>query len=408
MNILLINHYAGSLIHGMEFRPFYLSREWVRRGHNVTIAAASSSHVRTTPPAVNGDITEEEIEGVKYLWFRTPLYEGNGIKRAVNMLSFTAQLMRNRDLLSIRCRDGAVIASSTYPLDVFPAKRIARSGNAKLVFEVHDLWPLSPIELGGMPRWHPFIALLQIAENFAYKHSDVVVSLLPYAEAHMRRHGLAKGKFVHIPNGIDSSEWADHTLLPQEHQAVFDAASDRGHSTVVYAGAHGVANALDSIIQAANLLRELPVTTILVGQGPEKPRLERMVFEMGLTNVFFLPPVKKSVIPAILHSAGLLIIGGQPCSLYRFGISPNKLIDYMMAGRPIIQAIAAGNDMVNEARCGVSVEPGNPEAIAGAVLTLAALPQFEREAMGARGKAYVLKSHDYGMLGARFLQVLES
>src|SRR5690606_27750505 len=92
MKILLINHYAGSLRHGMEYRPFYLSREWVRLGHEVTIAAATNAHVRTVPPAANGDVTEEEIDGVRYLWFNTPGYQGNGVRRAINMFAFTGQL----------------------------------------------------------------------------------------------------------------------------------------------------------------------------------------------------------------------------------------------------------------------------------------------------------------------------
>jgi len=400
MQILLINHYAGSLRHGMEYRPFYLAREWVRRGHSVTIAAGSCSHVRTVAPAVKGDVTEEEIEGVRYLWFRTPGYCGNGVKRAVNMFAFTGQLLRHRKLLASRCRDGAVIASSTYPLDAFPGWRIARAAKARLVFEVHDLWPLSPIELGGMSPSHPFIALMSRAENFAYKHADAVVSMLPNAEEHMRRHCLAEGKFVHIPNGIDSSEWlALRSEVPAPHQCAMDVARRKGHSIVLYAGAHGVANALDNLVRTAELLKELPVTFILVGQGPEKPRLERMVAELLLQNVVFLPPVKKS-------AADVLVIGLQRCSLFRFGISPNKLIDYMMAGKPVIQAVDAGNDMVSESGCGFTVPPEDPAAIADAVVRLMSLSAAERADMGARGHSYVLGRHDYRVLAKQFLEVL--
>jgi glycosyltransferase involved in cell wall biosynthesis len=357
---------------------------------------------------MTGDVTEEEIEGVNYLWFRTPSYKRNGLKRAVNMFAFVRQLRRYRTMLSSHCRDGAVIASSTYPLDVLPAKRIAREGSAKLVFEVHDLWPLSPIELGGMPRWHPFIAVLQWAEDFAYQNADTIISMLPKAEPYMLSHGLAKGKFVHIPNGIDATEWVDDAALPPQYQAVFAAARDRGHATILYAGAHGVANALDSLIKAAHLLRDRPVTTILVGQGPEKARLERITAELGLKNVVFLPPVKKSLMPALLRLSDLLIISLQRCPLFRFGVSPNKLIDYMMAGRPIIHAIAAGNDMVRDAGCGLSVPPEDPQAIADAALRIIALSPRQREEMGARAKAYVLKSHEYRILGAKFLHVLET
>lgn len=409
MNILLINHYAGSLRHGMEYRPFYLAREWVRLGHAVTIAAASCSHVRTIAPQTNGSITEEEIDGIRYLWFRTPGYRHNGAKRAINMLAFTARLLRHRKRLESYCRSGAVIASSTYPLDAFPAHRIAGAAGARFIFEVHDLWPLSPIELGGMSPRHPFIILLQRAENFAYEHANKVVSILPKAEQHMLRHGLRPGKFVHIPNGIDASEWlTGGDRLPPDHQRAFDLARRNGHSVVLYAGAHGVANALDSVLGAAQVLQTSPVTIFLVGQGPEKPRLERLASERGLANVVFLDAVRKSAMPALLAAADILLITLQRSSLFRFGISPNKLIDYMMAGKPIIQAIDAGNDMVSDCRCGISVPPENPTAMADAIVHLAALTQDDRGAMGDRAKAYVLAHHDYPALARRFLDVLGS
>src|SRR5437588_776240 len=106
MDILLINHYAGSLRHGMEYRPFYLGREWTRMGHRVTIAAASCSHVRTVPAVMDGAVREESIEGLRYLWFKTPEYAGNGARRALNMLAFVGQLFRYRDRLAETCRRG--------------------------------------------------------------------------------------------------------------------------------------------------------------------------------------------------------------------------------------------------------------------------------------------------------------
>lgn len=407
MRILLINHYAGSLRHGMEYRPFYLGREWVRQGHEVTIAAASCSHVRTAKPRIQGDITEEEIEGIRYLWLKTPDYRGNGPRRALNMLAFTRQLIRYRRMLATRCEEGSVIASSTYPLDVFPARQIARRAGAKLVFEVHDLWPLSPMELGGMSRFHPFIMLLQRAENFAYRHAGAVVSMLPKAESHMRNHGLAPGKFAYIPNGIDLAEWSgNHSEVPHEHRQAVEEIRQKGHSIVMYAGAHGVANALDSLLYAAEVLQAHPLTIILVGQGPEKPALEDLARKLRLKNIVFLPSVPKPSIPALLCSADVLFIGLQRCPLFRFGISPNKLMDYMMAKKPIIQAIDAGNDMVTESQCGISVPPETPGAIASAALHLMAMSHSQRAEMGLRGHHYVVSRHAFHTLAQQFLQVL--
>ena len=218
MNILLIDHYAGSPKHGMEYRPYYFAREWVHSGHDVAIVAGSFSHLRIQQPAVEKGWSEEKIDGIRYVWLKTPRYSGNGARRALSMFAFLYQLKRHRRRILDGFSPAAVIASSTYPLDIFPAYRIVKKFHAKLLFEVHDLWPLTPVQIGGMSPKHPFVMLMQYAENFAYRKSDYVVSMLKNAYEYMRLHGLAEEKFVYIPNGIDVSEWEGlQTPLPPQH-----------------------------------------------------------------------------------------------------------------------------------------------------------------------------------------------
>ncbi len=406
MNILLINHYAGSKIHGMEYRPFYLARGWMALGHRVTIVAASCSHLRTVPPALSGDFTPASIEGIPYIWLKTPGYEGNGIRRSMNIFLFVRKLIQYEDRLVRDVDPDLVIASSTYPLDMVAARRIARKAAAKLVFEVHDLWPLTLTEM-GMPKWHPFVVLMQWAEHLAYRNADRVISILPNAACHMESHGLHPEKFRHVPNGIVTAEWEnDRAPVPREHADVLAGLRRQGRFLVAYAGAHGMANALDAVVQAAALLRDHPAAMVLVGQGPEKEALQRKASALDLQNIVFLPPVPKLSIPALLSSMDALLIGLKRTPLFRFGISPNKLMDYMMAGKPIIQAIEAGNDMVAESGCGLSVPPEEPQAIAQATLHLMALSPADRDAMGLRGREYVLAHHDYRILSQQFLEAL--
>lgn len=407
MNILLINHYAGSRRHGMEYRPYYLSREWQRLGHRVRIVAASNSHVRSVAPRISGGMQREDIDGIEYFWIRTPPYHGNGARRVINMLAFVAGLYRHARVLTADARPDAVIASSTYPLDVFPARRIARRTGARLIFELHDLWPLSPMELGGMSRWHPFIAMMQVGENFACRNADALVSMLPKAEEHLRAHGLGPGRFHYVPNGIDVSEWtAAPDPLPDAIRARLDQLKRDGRFLVGYAGAHGLANALDYLIDAAKLTQDDPVTYVLVGQGPEKAGLQAKAVGLGLSNVEFLPPVTKSQIPTLIGEMHAMFIGWRRKAIYRFGISPNKLMDYMMAGKPVIHSIEAGNDLVAESGCGVSVPPESPSAIADAVRRVAAMSAEQRQSMGAHGRDFVLAHHDYRVLAGRFLDAM--
>lgn len=385
-----------------------MAREWVRMGHDVTIVAASISHVRSVLPAIQGAITEEMIDGIRYLWIKTPPYDGNGFSRAINIFAFVGQLMLNRSRIARTFTPDVVIASSTYPLDIIAASNIARHSHAKLIFEVHDLWPLSPIELGGMSRYHPFIILMQWAENFAYRKADIVISMLPKTLEHMVQHGMNPGKFLYIPNGVDVAEWRDEPgSISDEHRYDFSELKAKGHFLIGYAGAHGLANALNNFIDAACLLQEHPATFVLIGQGPEKIKLMRKVESRRQTNVVFLPPVEKKTIPIILHEMDALYIGLKGNPLFRFGVSPNKLMDYMMAAKPVIYSIEAGNNMVEESGCGISISPEEPEEIARSILQLMSLSMDTKNQMGQKGRAYILENHDYRVLAKQFLASLE-
>ena len=409
MKILLINHYAGSLYHGMEYRPYYLGRAWVAMGHTITIAAATVSHVRTILPKVQkAAITQEMIDGIQYLWFKTLAYDGNGVSRAINILTFVGQLLLHRNWISRTVSPDVVIASSTYPLDIIAARAIAKKSYAKLVFEVHDLWPLTLLEIGNMHPWNPFILLLQWAENYAYRISTHVISMLSHADSHMIAHGMLPSKFSYIPNGVDPAEWGNNNMdLPDEHFQILDMLKTKGNFIVGYTGGHNISNALEFLIEAALLLKTTPVLFVLVGKGTEKSKLESSAGRLGLRNVFFLSPVPKRCVPLLLNKFDAVYIGWRKEPIYQFGISPNKLLDYMMAARPVIHAVDAPNDWVAESGCGISIPPENPHEIAQATLKLMNLSEEERIKMGQRGKAYILANHDYRVLAKQFIDLLE-
>jgi glycosyltransferase involved in cell wall biosynthesis len=408
MNILYIDHYAGSPELGMEYRPYYLAKEWVRAGHSVTIVGASFAHTRQKNPGVQDSITHEDIDGIHYVWIKTPAYKGNGGGRVVNMLAFVVGLFRHLPTFTKTWHPNVVIASSTYPLDFYPARKIAHRHKARLVFELHDLWPLSPMELGHMSRFNPFIAVMQIAEDAWCRQCDVAVSILPHADLHLCTRGLSPEKFVHVPNGIDLAEWTETAVpLPREHQEFLDKKRGQGRFLVGYTGAHGVANALDALIDAAGHLRDHPIDLVLVGTGPERERLIAKALALRLENVYFLNSIPKAAIPTWLRQMDSFYLGFQRSPLYHYGVSPNKLFDYLMAEKPVVYATNSSNDSVEEADCGISVKAEDPRAIADGILVLLQTSPEHRLAMGHRGREYILAKHTYPVLAARFLAVLK-
>lgn len=403
MQILLINHYAGSPHHGMEFRPYYLAREWVRAGNAVCIVAASASHLRQQAPVMNGQAMRQEwIDGIDYRWIATPRYRGNGFGRLANIAVFLGALACRAKALASELAPDLVIASSTYPLDIWTAAAIAGRAGARLVYEVHDLWPLTPVELHGMPRWHPFVQWLQAAEDYACRRADAVVSLLPHVGSYLQQHGMAAHKLQWIPNGIDPAEWEQGgEQLPAPVSALLAQQKAQGRFVVGYAGGHGKANALEAMLEAAQRLDPRRYAFVLAGAGVDKAAL--MASAQGRQNVFFLDPLPKAQVPALLAQFDLAYLGWRPHPLYRFGIAPNKLMDYMMAGLPIVHAVKAGNDPVAEAGCGISIAPDDATALADAIAALSALDPSQRLRMGERGRAHVLAQHNYRHLAPSFL-----
>jgi len=411
MNILYLNHYAGSPALGMEYRPYYLAREWVRLGHRVQMLAADFSHVRARQPEA-GDAL---IDGIAYRWYATPPYQGNGLGRVKNIWAFLRQVWADTPRIVQAFKPDVVIASSTYPMDIWVARRLARQARAKLVFEVHDLWPLSPIELSGMSRRHPFIVMCQVAEDTAYRDADLVVSMLPKVHGYMASRGLDLKKLHVVPNGIALDEWLDEREgdpppLEPAVAAALQQARGSGATVVGYAGSMGLPNALDTLLDAAALLKAnpqaRPLRFVLVGSGHEQVRLAQRVAAEGLTNVQFLPPIPKAQVARFLAGVDIAYIGWQRVPIYRFGIAPNKLMDYLMARCPVLHSVEAGNDPVAEAGAGLTVPPESASAVAEGLLKLAATPADERRAMGERGRAFVLANHTYPVLAQRFLDAV--
>jgi glycosyltransferase involved in cell wall biosynthesis len=393
--IWFINQYAGSKYHGMNYRSFYIGRELVHLGFQVRLFAGSFSHLLRSLPVLEGRFKEENIDGIAYVWVKTMKYQGSkSFKRTLGMFQFIWNLL----FLKLKPfeKPDAIVVSSISPLPILNAYFWSKKYKAKLIFEVRDIWPLSLIELGNVSRFHPFVILLQWIENFAYRKSDKVVSVLPNALEHMKKHGLEAAKFNYIPNGIDCNEniQANTEELPNYRQ--------NSPFVVGYLGTLGIANALDYFIDAAIYLKEeKDISFVLVGLGPEEERIKARI-EKTRTNIKLYPFVKKNQVQAVLSQFDVCYVGWFDHPLYRFGISPNKIFDYMLSGKPIIHSSNASNDPIKEANCGISIPAEDAVAIAQAVVVLKNTNPEERSLFGQNGLDYVRKYHDYSKLTLKY------
>lgn len=407
MNILMISHYAGGPRYGMEFRSFYMGRAWAKMGHKVLIVGATYSHLRQQQPQAG----HEHIEGVDYLWLPCNRYEGNGVGRVMSMVRFVAEVYRHSGELVDYDAD-MVIASSVYTFDIYPCHRIAKKTERKsgkkvrLVYEIHDLWPLSPMVIGGYTARHPFIWALQQGEDYAYRHVDKVVSLLDKAQPHTEAHGLEPSKFCCVPNGYLQEEWdrADSPTLPDTHQQLLEQLHREGKTIVGFAGGLTASTAMEVLIEAAAALRgRKELAYVLVGKGPQKEALEAKARQYRLDEVHFLSPIKKQQIPQLISHFDICYEGGVHSELHKYGTSANKMIDYMLSGKAIVKSVDEPDSEVQRLGCGIQVEAENVAEVAKAIATMAAMTPEERAKMGTKGREYAVNNLEYNVLAKRFI-----
>lgn len=411
MNVLTLNHHAGSPLMGMEYRTYTFARELDARGHHCAIAAATFSHYgRRNPEQALRKIHHTSVEGTDWYWIPTSRYDGNGAWRFVSMLEFAVQVWLSARRLANEQKPDVVIASSTYPLDIYAAARIARIAGASLVFELHDMWPLTPQLLGGLSVRHPFIRIMQRAEDYYCRHADLVISVLPNAIEHLSARGLPPDRFTVVSNGVDSVGEHELQTPPERHLEVLRNARDAGRFVILYTGSTGLSNRLDALIGAIGIVSDIAVHLVIVGQGSKTDALSRLSSSLGLQNVSLLPPVPRSQLHGLLALADICYAGVGASALYRYGISLNKLYEYMTAGKCILFAGAADvyNDLVSEAGAGISVPHAVPEDIADGIRRLYALTRDERAELGRHGADYCAQHFEYEVLAGQYEAALLS
>lgn len=414
MNIILINHYAGSAKMGMEFRPYYMAREWVKAGYNVTIVAGDYSHLRKINPKVGFDFQEEEIDGIIYCWMKAGAYSGNGVKRAFSMFRFVGKLWLHAGIIAKKYHPDIVIASSTYPLDTFAAQKIVyicerimnKIGGVRLIHEVHDMWPITPMEMYGMKAWHPFIVLLQWAENSFCKHSDRVVSILPYAKDYLVEHGMKPDKFCFIPNGIVLDDWENPEQLPLEHQKLIDKARQEGRFILVFFGSHTKSYNIDTLLKAGMKCNQEKFLLLFVGDGTYRQELIEMSKQLIPGSVAFMPSIPKKAIPSLISASDGSYVGAIKNRMFRFGIGMNKMFDAMMSGKPILYAVNAPNNYIEEYGCGICVESENIDALAEGLTKMMNLSESERDKMGENGRKAIIEHYSYEKVSSDFMKMM--
>jgi glycosyltransferase involved in cell wall biosynthesis len=414
MHILIIHQTFASLDEPGGTRHYEFARLLSARGHQVTVIASPVSYITGIPTPLApsghsphlrskwGELEGGEGEG-EITILRASVYSAHHKSFAHRVIAFIS-FMASSFWLGLGVRNVDIVWGTSPPIfQGVTAWALARLKGAKFLFEVRDLWPQFAVAVGVLTN-PTLIRASELLERFLYRHADRVMVNSPGFSEHVQIRGAKRVEL--IPNGADPS--------------MFDPADDgiafrRSHHledkfVALYAGAHGMSNDLGVLLEAAKILQEVTIISgiqiVLLGDGKEKVNLQAKAAEMGLSNVTFAPSVPKAEMAGTLAGADACIAILKPLDEYKTTY-PNKVFDYMAAGRPVLLAIdGVIREVVEAAGCGIFAEPGDPSALAKAIQGLASDKEKARQ-MGLHGRAYLEEHFSRAVIGERLSGLLE-
>jgi len=339
----------------------------------------------------------EHIDGVQFVWIRCLSYFRNdGFRRLLSMLLFSISVVLVSFFSKKFKKPEAIIGSTPTLIPAFFTSLIASIKRLPFLLEVRDLWPETIVQLDPSKKNNPLIKVFYWMETYCYKKAVRIAGLLPGIPNYLNNiePGLSN-KFFWLPNGVERDQLSNKPILNSNVE------------NLVYAGALSKGNSVITILEAADLLKDKNLKFHLYGSGDEKQQLLAYKEQNNLENVFFHEPLPKNQIFNVLESADILLGSMKKSNLYQYGISQNKIYDYMGAGKPIVFGSEAYNDPVSEANAGFTFLPEDPKEMANAIMKVVNMDLSERLKMGNNGKFFLKKGHSFDVLGNRLLGVLK-
>ena len=405
MNIWLINHYAVPPQYYPLARQTYFAKHLMAMGHTVTIFAASTVHNSNQNLITDGSKWREDtVDGVHYVYIKCKDYYGNGLKRVYNICEFAWKLP---GVCKRFPRPDAIIATSMPPTSCAVGIHLARKYKCKGIAEIADLWPESIVAYGIAGPKNPAVIALRKLEKWIYKKADAIVFTMEGAYDYILKqkweNEIPRSKVHYINNGVDLEQFhynRDH--YPMEDQDLDDPSIFK----VVYTGSIRKANNVGLILDTAKKISSPNIRFVILDRGDELEVLQQRLVDEAITNVVLKGKVDKKYIPSIVSRADLNLMHLPPHPIFNYGISPNKLFDYLAAEKPVFCDFPCAYNPAVRLGAGILVNDATPEQIAQAVEQMSCLTPKQYQAYCvAAGKA--AKEYDFKTLTQKLIDIIE-
>jgi glycosyltransferase involved in cell wall biosynthesis len=397
MNIWFISKYASPPLYAkVPSRLFYLAKEAKKLGNQVCLITSDSNHF-TSIPETGKVYNYENQDTVDIVWIKTKKYKKTAsIERILSWLDFELKLFR-MPLKNLNKPD-VVIISSLSIFTIFYGYFLKKRYSSFLVFEIRDIWPLTLIEEGGFSKWHPLSIIIGFVEKFGYKNSDLIVGTMPNLKQHVLNRGVLNKPVFCSPLGFEPNKYVEEDLSLNNP---FQNLIPEEKVVIGYAGSMGISNGLDIFIEAIKSMNSYTnIHFLLVGSGDLKEKFQNSLSEN--TNVTFLPRIEQDHVKYFLNKCDILYLSTQNSKVWDFGQSMNKVVEYMLAAKPIIATYTGFPSMINEANCGIFLNTTKPQDLINTFLKYALMSNKEKEAIGKNGRNWIFENRKYNKLASEY------
>ena len=403
MNIWFISKYATLPVYAkLPSRLFYLAKEAKKLGNRVRVITSDSNHfmsISKTEKVYNF----ENHDTVDVVWIKTRKYKRTAsVDRILSWLDFEWKLFNMP--LKKQSKPDVVIVSSLSIFTILYGYYLKKKFKSFLVFEIRDIWPLTLIEEGGFSKWHPLSLIIGFIEKFGYINADLIVGTMPNLEQHVINRGISNKPVFCSPMGFDPENYKVEDIFLNNP---FQDLVAMNKIVIGYAGSMGISNGMEIFIETIRSMNMFKnIHFLLVGSGELKEKYQKILYEN--TNVTFLPRIALNQVKYFLSSCDLLYLSTQDSKVWDFGQSMNKVVEYMLAAKPIIASYSGYPSMINESACGVFVSTKNPEELRDVFLEYSKLSKNDLRQIGENGRKWVFENRTYTKLSREYFEKIES
>ena len=411
----IFNHYATTPLTGPLLRHYYFAEYLKERNIETTVFAANELHQTGGCVDTHGKpYLRTEEEGVPFVFVKTSKYEGNGISRVKNMVSFFLGLLKiSKGYAKQYGKPDVIMGSSAHPLTSIAGILVARRFRVPAIVEVRDLWPEAIFSFGKVKMNSLVGRLLSAGEKWMYVNADAIVFTKEGDVDHIKEMGWDKdhggkidlAKCHYINNGVNLKDY----YASIEKDILKDPDLEDDSFKVVYTGTVRPVNNVGNLLDTAKLLKDKKdIKFLIFGGGSELEKLEKRVQDEHIDNVIFKGFVEKKYIPYILSRSSVNVLNYSQANYnWSRGNSSNKLFEYMASGKPIISTVKMGYCILDKYQCGLSLDECTPKALAEQILKIHDMPE-EAYAQMAENAKNGAKDFDFPVLTRKLYQVIKS